>query len=445
MMKGSKMSDSYKARSRYYKTHIDGAPLHPETQMMSYGYDPSLSEGALKPPVFHTSTFVFSNAAAGKAFFEVAYGKRAKGDDEDPGLIYSRINNPNLEVLEDRLKLWDHAEKALSFASGMAAISTTLFAYARPHDVVLYSEPLYGGTEYLIRNILPAFGVQGVGFTSWHEERSLERAATDARQLAAQQGGRVSVIFVETPANPTNCLIDLHACRALADELERESGHRPLIMVDNTFLGPLWQRPLEHGADIVLYSLTKYVGGHSDLVAGGVVGSATHLAPIAGFRTIMGTMCDPQTGWMILRSLETLQLRMTRSCENAREIANYLASHPLVRSVGHLEHIDPTDPVREVYERQCLGPGSTFSFEIEGGEEEAFKVLDALKVIKLAVSLGGTESLMEHPFTMTHADVPDEVKRRLGVTEQMLRISVGIENATDLIADLRQALRGIEG
>jgi methionine-gamma-lyase len=383
---------------------------------------------------------VFSNAAAGKAFFEVAYGKRARGEDEAPGLIYSRINNPNLEVLEDRLKLWDRAERALSFASGMAAISTTLFAYARPNDVILYSEPLYGGTEYLIRNILPAFGVHGVGFTAWNEERSLEHASAEARALAAERGGRVSVIFVETPANPTNCLVDLHACRELADTLEQETGHRPLIMVDNTFLGPLWQRPLEHGADLVLYSLTKYVGGHSDLVAGGVVGSNELLTPIAGFRTIMGTMCDPQTGWMILRSLETLQLRMTRSCENAREIASFLADHPKVTSVGHLEHIDPQDPVRQVYERQCLGPGSTFAFEIEGGETEAFKVLDALKVIKLAVSLGGTESLMEHPFTMTHADVPDEVKQRLGVSESMLRISVGIENAQDLIADLRQAL-----
>jgi methionine-gamma-lyase len=323
----------------------------------------------------------------------------------------------------------------------MAAISTTLFTYARPNDVILYSEPLYGGTEYLIRNILPAFGVEGVGFTSWNEERSLERASVEARALAAERGGRVSVIFVETPANPTNCLVDLHACRDLADDIEREAGHRPLTMVDNTFLGPLWQRPLEHGADIVLYSLTKYVGGHSDLVAGGVVGSNELLTPIAGFRTIMGTMCDPQTGWMIMRSLETLQLRMTRSCENAREIAAFLADHPKVTSVGHLEHIDPSDPVREVYERQCLGPGSTFAFEIEGGEAEAFKVLDTLKVIKLAVSLGGTESLMEHPFTMTHADVPDEVKQRLGVTERMLRISVGVENAQDLIADLRQALR----
>ena len=438
------MASSYSARSRYYKTEIDGQKLHPETQMMSYGYDPSLSEGALKPPVFHTSTFVFNNAAEGKAFFELAYGKREKGEDEDPGLIYSRINNPNLEVLEDRLRLWDQAEKGLSFASGMAAISTSLMAYVRPGDVVLYSEPIYGGTEFLLRNILPEFGVTGVGFTTWNEERSLEVATKEAKDLVRQSGGRISVILVETPANPTNCLIDLHECRDTAVGINDELGHRPVIMVDNTFLGPLWQRPLEHGADIVIYSLTKYVGGHSDLVAGGVVGSQALLAPIAGFRTILGTMCDPQTGWMILRSLETLKLRMTQSCENARIIARFLDQHTAIESVGHLELIDPSDTAAEVYRRQCLGPGSTFSFNIKGTEAEAFKVLDALKIIKLAVSLGGTESLMEHPFTMTHADVPDDVKCRLGVTESMLRISVGIENVDDLMADLRQALRSIE-
>ncbi len=438
------MSSSYAARSRYYKTEVDGQRLHPETQMMSYGYDPSLSEGALKPPVFHTSTFVFNNAAEGKAFFEVAYGKREKDADEDPGLIYSRINNPNLEVLEDRLRLWDSAEKGLSFASGMAAISTSLLAYTRPGDVVLYSEPIYGGTEYLLRNILPEFGVTGVGFTTWNEERALSIAVEEAKAIVAQSGGKIASIFVETPANPTNCLIDLQECRQIAEKIESTLGHRPLLMVDNTFLGPLWQRPLDHGADIVIYSLTKYVGGHSDLVAGGVVGSTELLTPIAGFRTILGTMCDPQTGWMILRSLETLQLRMTRSCENAKRIAFFLLDHPMVTSVGHLDHIDKADPAYQVYKRQCLGAGSTFAFDIKGGEGEAFKVLDALKVIKLAVSLGGTESLMEHPFTMTHADVPDDVKKRLGVSESMLRISVGIENADDLIADLRQALRTIE-
>jgi methionine-gamma-lyase len=422
-------------KNPYYKTHIGEYALHPETQMMSYGYDPFLSEGALKPPVFHTSTFVFETAQDGKSFFELAYGKRQKNQDEEVGLIYSRINNPNLEVLEDRLTLWDGAEKALSFSSGMAAISTSLFAYVRPGDQVFYSAPLYGGTEYLIRNILPEFGANGVEFTSWNEEFSLEK------QVEAHQGqGRISVIFVETPANPTNCLVDLEQCAHIADELEKSTGHRPIIMVDNTFLGPLWQRPLDFGADLVLYSLTKYIGGHSDLVAGGAVGSEAILAPIQGFRTILGTMCDPQTGWMILRSLETLHVRMTRSNENAKKIAQMLHEHPLVSQVGHLDLMDPNEPAYRIYKKQCLAAGSTFSFEIKGGEAEAFKVLDSLKVIKLAVSLGGTESLMEHPYSMTHSDVPDVVKERLGITCSLLRISVGIEHPDDLIEDLKAAL-----
>ena len=422
-------------QNTYYKTHIGNHALRPETQMMSYGYDPFLSEGALKPPVFHTSTFVFETAQEGKAFFELAYGKRQRDQDEEVGLIYSRINNPNLEVLEDRLTLWDGAEKALSFSSGMAAISTSLFAYVRPGDQVFYSAPLYGGTEYLIRNILPQFGAHGVEFTSWNEELSLEKQIETHRDQ-----GRISVIFVETPANPTNCLVDLEACSKVADDLERTTGHRPLIMVDNTFLGPLWQRPLDFGADLVLYSLTKYVGGHSDLVAGGAVGSEEVLTPIQGFRTILGTMCDPQTGWMILRSLETLQVRMERSNENAKKIAQMLQEHPLVKNVGHLDFMNPNEPVYQIYKKQCIAAGSTFSFEIMGGEAEAFQVLDSLSVIKLAVSLGGTESLMEHPYSMTHSDVPDEVKERLGITSSLLRISVGIENAEDLIADLQNAL-----
>ena len=423
----------------YYKTHIAGHKLKAETQMMSYGYDPSLSEGALKPPIFHTSTFVFNNAQDGKAFFEIAYGQRQKDQDEEVGLIYSRINNPNLEVLEDRLTLWDSAEKALSFSSGMAAISTSLLAYVRPGDVVLYSAPLYGGSEYLVRNILPEFQVQGVEFSSWNPESSLQKSVHKAQAL-----GRVAVIFVETPANPTNCLVDLLECKAVADQLEKSQGHRPMIMVDNTFLGPLWQHPLEFGADIVLYSLTKYVGGHSDLVAGGAVGSHAALAPIQGFRTILGTMCDPHTGWMILRSLETLQLRMTRSNENAKVIAKMLSDHPFVNHVGHLDFIDPKDPAYELYQRQCVAAGSTFSFTIKGDESDAFKVLDALQIIKLAVSLGGTESLMEHPYSMTHADVPADVKERLGITSNLIRISVGIENVDDLLADLTHALSVLE-
>ncbi len=420
----------------YRKKMIGNHRLKPETQMMGYGYDPKLSEGALKPPVFMTSTFVFDKAQDGKEFFELAYGKREAEQDEEPGLIYSRINNPNLEVLEDRLALWEDAEKGLTFSSGMAAISTCLWAHLRPGDVIVYSAPIYGGTEYLIRNILPEFGVKAVEFEAGGPDATLAPAIEEAKKL-----GRVAVIYTETPANPTNGLIDLHACRDAADKLGEETGTRPVIMTDNTFLGPVWQHPLEHGADIVIYSLTKYVAGHSDVVAGAAIGSAERMGPVAGFRTILGTMCDPHTGWLIMRSLETLKLRMTAASENAKKIAHFLNDHPKISKVHYLGFLQESDPCYRIFKEQCGGhAGATFAFDVDGDEAAAFRVLDALQIIKLAVSLGGTESLMEHPFAMTHADVPDDVKVRLGITESMLRISVGVENADDIIADLSQAL-----
>ncbi|HEX6940420.1 MAG TPA: cystathionine gamma-synthase family protein [Longimicrobiales bacterium] len=412
---------------------IDGHRLHPESLMMSYGYDPRLSEGALKSPIFQTSTFVFESAEAGKAFFELAYGLREKRPAEEPGLIYSRINNPDLEILEDRLTLWDGAESALVFSSGMAAISTALLTFLRPGDVIVHSEPIYGGTEFLVHNILPQFGVKRVGFLA-----NGEGAFEDALDAARTQG-RVGVIYIETPANPTNALVDIRRCAEAAAALETD-GRRPIVAVDNTFLGPLWQRPLQHGADLVLYSLTKYVAGHSDLIAGACLGSEALIAAVRGMRTILGTMADPWTGWLLMRSLETLKLRMTSQMKNARYVADFLAGHPKVASVQYLGFLPPDDPQYAIYERQCEAPGSTFSFEVRGGEAEAFRLLDALRLVKLAVSLGGTESLAEHPATMTHSDVPREAQARMGITPGMVRISVGIEHPDDIIADLRQAL-----
>ncbi len=419
-----------------YKKHtIGNHKLHPETQMMGFGYDPSLSEGALKAPIFMTSTFVFESAQHGKDFFELAYGKREPNPGEETGLIYSRINNPDLEVLEDRLALWEDAEKALTFSSGMAAISTTLLAYLRPGDVIIHSAPIYGGSEYFIRNILPEYGVASVEFESGFDELTLAPAADEAVTK-----GRVSVIFIETPANPTNGLVDLTEAARIADEIAlKQNGHRPVVIVDNTFLGPVWQQALKHGADISVYSLTKYVAGHSDVVAGAAMGAMDKLAPVMGFRTILGTMCDPHTGWLIMRSLETLKIRMERSADNAHVIANYLDSHPKVTKVHYLNFLPEGSSAKEIFERQSTSAGSTFSFDVAGGEAEAFKLLDNLTIIKLAVSLGGTESLMEHPFSMTHSDVPDDVKLRLGMSESMVRISVGIENVDDLIADLERA------
>jgi methionine-gamma-lyase len=405
----------------------------PETQMMDYGYKPSLSEGAIKCPVFQTSTFVFRTAGEGKAFFEIAYGKKS-GEGKEMGLIYSRINNPDIEILEDRLKLWDRGEAAAVFASGMAAISTTLMTFLQPGDAVLFSNPVYGGTHMFLHNILRTWGVDAIGFNATH-------SIDDIRKMVQEAGAekRIRMVYVETPANPSNDLIDIAMCRQLADEYQTD--RKVYLAVDNTYMGPLWQHPLAHGADIVLYSATKYIGGHSDLIAGAAVGSAEVIKAIKGTRTFFGTIIDPHTSWLLLRSLETLKVRMEAAAANAERIARYLADHPKVERVYYLGMIpEHKEKQRDIFKRQYESNGAMISFDIVGGEKEAFAFLDNLCHIKLAVSLGGTESLAEHPFSMTHADVPDDEKNSLGVTEKMVRLSVGIENVEDLLLDIAQAL-----
>ncbi|HWP02111.1 MAG TPA: cystathionine gamma-synthase family protein [Gemmatimonadaceae bacterium] len=413
---------------------IGGKVLRPESLMMSYGYDPRLSEGALKCPIFQTSTFVFERAEDGKAFFEIAYGLREQGPNEKLGLIYSRLNNPDLEILEDRLTLWDGAEACAVFESGMAAIATSLLAFVRPGDTVVYSQPLYGGSDYFVRHYLPQLGVEAVGFPAGLPvgdiAGELERSA---------KGKRITAVLLETPANPTNALVDIAGVADLVRRLAAR-GARPVVMVDNTFLGPLWQHPLKHGADLVIYSATKFIGGHSDLVAGACLGSAELVNQVRTLRTFMGTMAGPWTGWLLLRSLETLKMRMTGQMKNARYVADMLAEHPKVRAVHYLGLLPETDPMFHVYRRQCLSPGSMISFEVEGGEEGAFRFLNALQLVKLAVSLGGTESLAEHPATMTHADVAPEEQRRYGITPGLVRLSVGVEHYEDIVADVEQAL-----
>lgn len=410
-------------------------PLRPESLMMGYGYRPDLSEGALKCPIFMTSTFVFRTAEEGKAFFELAYGLRKGKPDEEMGLIYSRLNNPDLEILEDRLTIWDGAEAAAVFESGMAAISTTLLAFLSPGDVVLHSEPVYGGTDFLLKHILPRFHIRTVGVSAHLGQATLEERLRD-RSIA----DHLALIYLETPANPTNALVDIAACVRLAGRYSRPN-RRVLVAVDNTFLGPLWQHPLQHGADLVLYSATKYIGGHSDVIAGVCLGSKPLMEQVKSMRTMLGTMSSPMTGWMLLRSLETLKLRMTSQMKNARYIADYLADHPKVQRVYYLGHLAPDSPDYAVYQRQCVGPGSMIAFDIVGGEAEAFRFLNALQLFHLAVSLGGTESLAEHPASMTHSDVDPEERIEMGIGDCMVRLSIGVEHPEDLIADLEQALQ----
>jgi methionine-gamma-lyase len=423
----------------YHKRHIAGHTLHPETLMMGFGYDPALSEGSVKVPIFQTSTFVFRSAQHGKDFFELVAGLRELREGERPGLIYSRFNNPDLEILEDRLTVWEGAESALVFASGMAAIATALLSVARPGDTVFFNAPIYGGTETLLMKVLPQFGIQGVEFAANADAPEIEARLAEA-VAGLKPGARIAAFMLETPANPTNDLVDIAHCAAMSKSLAGQPGGRPVVMVDNTFLGPLWQRPLDHGADMVIYSLTKYVGGHSDLVAGAVLGRTAALKPIRSMRSALGTMSDPHTGWLLMRSLETLELRMTRASENAAKVADFLANHPGIERVGYLGHLASGGREAEIYARQCAGPGSTISVYVKGGEPEAFRFLDRLTLIKLAVSLGGTESLASHPAAMTHIAVPEARKKRFGLLPNLVRISVGIENPDDLIADLRQAL-----
>ncbi len=412
----------------------------PESLMMSFGYDPSLSEGSIKTPIFQTSTFVFKTAEEGKAFFEVAYGKRTLKENEQLGLIYSRINNPDLEILEDRLKLWDDAEEAAVFGSGMSAITTVLLEFLNPGDAVIYNTPIYGGTHHFMNHVLKRLGIQAVSFDVMNASMEEIDALIEKEGLA----DRLAMVYIETPANPVNALVDIKLCAAIAKKYSKPE-RKTMLAVDNTYMGPIWQKPLDHGADLVLYSATKYIGGHSDVIAGAVLGRKADMQRVKAMRTFLGNMSSPQTSWLLLRSLETLKVRMDQQQVNATKVAEFLHKHPRIKTVyylGLLNEKDHPDQYR-IYQQQCLGPGAMISFEVVGGEKEAFKFLNNLKLIHLAVSLGSTESLAEHPATMTHTDIPDDEKIKVGITESLIRLSVGVEKAEDIIDDLDQALKAM--
>ena len=422
------------SRHDYQRKTLGDQDLHPETLMISYGYDPFLSEGAVKPPVFLTSTFAFPTAEDGAQFFESLKTEATSSEKREAGLIYSRFNHPNLQIAEERLAVYEQGEAAAVFASGMAAISTTLMSLVSHGQVILRSQPLYGGTETLINSVLAAMQLRSHSFEDGLSVDAIRAAASDGMAI-----GPVRVIFLETPANPTNTLIDFDAVNTVADEIKNAQGERPIIVCDNTMLGPVFQSPLVHGVDIVLYSLTKYIGGHSDLVAGAAIGSRESIDTIRRTRSAFGTQLDPHSSWMIGRSLETVSLRMRRAAESASAVAEFLSGHPRVRKVYHPEHIDDAR-YRAVYERQCSGAGSTFSFAVDGDRDATFAVLNHLCLFKLAVSLGGSESLVCHPASTTHSGIQRPVRESLGVDDSLIRASIGLEHPTDLIADLQQAL-----
>jgi cystathionine gamma-synthase/methionine-gamma-lyase len=414
------------------------APLHPDTVAVGLGYDPQSCFGAIKPPVVMTSTFAYPSAAAAKEAHAAYFDGAAPADGAEAGYIYARLDNPNLSMVEARLAALDHAEDCAAFASGMAAISATMLAILRPGDTLLHTRPLYGGTHALLHGPLSAFGVAPVAIADALDAGSYEAAGEEA--LAK---GPIGLVLLETPANPTAGLADIALAARFADAMGGRQDRRPPVVVDNTFLGPFLQSPLDEGADLTLMSLTKYAGGHSDLLGGSVSGSAERIGELKRLRTLLGSPLDPQSAWLTSRSLETMHLRTDRAAANAAAVAAFLRDHPKVRDVTYLGFLPPGRPARAVYERQCAGAGSTFSFRIRGGEREAFAMLDRLRVLRMAVSLGGTETLICHSATTTHYAVPRPLREEVGVDDSSLRISVGVEHASDLIADLARALEAV--
>jgi cystathionine gamma-synthase/methionine-gamma-lyase len=417
------------------KDNIKG--LRPETLAVAFGYDPEMGLGSVKPPIFMTSTFVYPSAQHAKNVHE-AYFDGSGPLVGETNHIYSRLGHPGLDFLEKRLAAIDGAEEAVAYSSGMAAHSSIALAYVRPGDSVLHGRPIYGGVDMLYNNIMPQFGSHVAAYTDGTDENDVRKAADEAMAK-----GPLKLIIAETPANPTAAVVDLDLMVRIADEVGAKQGHRPLVVVDNTLLGPFAQRPIEHGVDLCMTSLTKYCGGHSDLLAGGISGRKELIDHLRMHRTTWGNHLDPYTSWLVLRSLESVAVRTERAMENARGVAEFLRDHPKVAGVTYLGFLEPGTRRRAVYDRQCKAAGSTFSFHLHGGEAEAFRMLDQLKLLKLAVSLGGSETLICHSASTTHYAVPPAQRLAGGITDGTIRLSVGLEHVDDLIGDLRQALEAV--
>lgn len=412
--------------------------MKPESLMMTHGYVPEWSENAVKCPIYQTSTFVFPTAESGKRFFALAYGKIEATQDEKPGLIYSRLNNPNLQILEERLSLWENAQDSAVFESGMSAISTVFLTFLKPGDRLLISNPVYGGTHHFVHSYLQSIGIHVEHFTAETDLTSLKKELCED-----PRGSQIKLIYAETPANPTNAVIDMKLLGEMKIALMKAHNTDVKMAIDNTYLGPIWQKPMDWGADMSCYSATKFLSGHSDLIAGAITGNKESLLAIKSLRTFLGNMASPNTCWLLTRSLETLSIRMKKQAENALSVVDFLQNHNHVSRVYFPGLDSQGEKQVSIHKRQSESSGAMISFDVKGGEESAFRVLNKLNLIKLAVSLGSNESLAQHPFHMTHADMPDEEKESLKLTDSMIRLSIGIEDPEDLIQDLKQAMEGL--
>jgi methionine-gamma-lyase len=403
-------------------------PLHAPTQILTRGYDPTLSVGSARPAVFRSSTYVFPSPEAAERAFDLMGGRAKAEPDESIALVYSRFNHPNAEILEDQiLPLEPQAKKALMFNSGMSAIHAALAAYLRPDRAIVYTVPIYGGTQKLIQAVLEPWGVKAVAVRAG-DSAAMEKAIASTKNLA--------VVLIETPANPTLTMTDLAHASACAAKLKT----RPLVMVDNTMLGPTLQHPFLHGADVVLYSATKYLSGFSDLIGGvALTREAATMTPIRSLRGLFGTILQPDECWTLNSRLLTVGPRIRQATEGARQIVGALANNPKIARIHYPTHFK-NNAQAEIRDAQCEGPGAMFSIELKGGKRAAFDFLRKLKIARNAVSLGGVETLVCHPKSTTHSGFTDAEFKEAGVTDALVRVSVGLEDPRDLLHDFEQAL-----
>ena len=383
------------------------------TRAIHHGYDAATHQGSLNPPIYLTSTFTFETAEAGGAMFAV----------EQQGHFYSRVSNPTLDQLEQRIANLEGAEAGLATASGMGAISSVFWTLVASGDEVIIDKTLYGCTFAFLTHGLTKFGVTVVPID-----------LTNPENLSSAISDRTKVVYFETPANPNNRLVDIAAISQIA----RTKGAK--VVVDNTYATPVLTRPLEHGADIVLHSATKYLGGHGDVVAGLVAGSADDMQQVRliGLKDMTGAVMSPLTAMLILRGMKTLELRVERHCQTAMRVAEALEAHPAVAHV-HYPGLD-SFPQRQLARRQMSDFGGMIPFEVVGGKAGGIAVMNRLKLIQRAVSLGDAESLIQHPASMTHSTYTPKERAEHGIAEGLVRLSVGLETADDLIDDLMTAL-----
>lgn len=410
--------------------------LRPPTQVLTRGFDPRLSVGSARPAVFRSSTYVFSSPEAAERAFDIMGGRAQLQPGEKVDLVYSRFNHPNAEILEDQIvPLEEGASAALVFNSGMAAIMTAMLSFLRPGSTVVYTVPVYGGTQHFIQDYLAQWGVVGLPVRAGQGEK-LDQAIRSAKNL--------TIILIETPANPTLTMTDIARAANTAASLPNPNGaRRPLLMVDNTLLGPAFQHPLPLGADVVLYSATKYLSGLSDMIGGVLLARDPQLTgQIRSKRNLFGNILQPDECWMLDGRLSTVTLRMNRQSKNAQRIAEHLADHPKIERVIYPSLFSDPEQVR-IRDAQCDYPGAMFSMEVKGGKREAFEFLRRLNIAHNAVSLGGVETLVCHPKTTTHSGFTEEEFATAGVTDGLVRVSVGIEDWRDLLADFEQVLNAI--